>query len=72
MVSGSNASIFLINVGNCIDWACGKPLWATLCHGLAGSSMRSKLNFTSSAVRSRVGLKYSVRWNFTFGCSLKT
>ncbi|MNN18636.1 hypothetical protein D3C81_1318520 [compost metagenome] len=60
-VSGSRASIFLISAGNCIDCACGKPLWATLCHGLAGSSMRSKLKMTSSAVTSRVGEKYSVR-----------
>ncbi|MNG05068.1 hypothetical protein D3C84_882400 [compost metagenome] len=56
-VSGSSASIFLISAGSCIDWAWGKPLWAMECHGLAGSSMRSKLNFTSPAVRSRLGLK---------------
>ncbi|MCY1179428.1 hypothetical protein D9M73_198280 [compost metagenome] len=71
-VCGSRASIFLINAGNCIDCACGKPLWATLCHALAGSSMRSKLKITSSALRSRVGVKYSVRWNFTCGCNLNT
>ena len=35
-----------------------KLLKAILCHGLAGSSMRSKLKRTSSAVRVRLGVKY--------------
>ena len=46
-----------ISSGSCIDWACGKPFCATLCQGLVGSSMRWKLNTTSSASRVRLGLK---------------
>lgn len=45
----------LISSGSCIDWACGKPFCATLCQGLAGSSMRWKLNTTSSASSVRLG-----------------
>ncbi|MNN98296.1 hypothetical protein D3C81_2176560 [compost metagenome] len=50
-------SMCLIRFGSCMDWAWGKPLWATLCHGLVGSSMRWKLNTTSSAFSGRLGLK---------------
>ncbi|MNU03138.1 hypothetical protein D3C72_2470600 [compost metagenome] len=32
----STLSMLLIRPGSCMDWACGKPLWATLCQGLAG------------------------------------
>ncbi|MNR30491.1 hypothetical protein D3C85_1479500 [compost metagenome] len=53
----STLSMLLIRPGSCMDWACGKPLWATLCQGLAGSSMRWKLKTTSSALSGRLGLK---------------
>ncbi|MDT4811315.1 hypothetical protein FQZ97_442510 [compost metagenome] len=53
----SSLSMLLIRLGSCMDCAWGKPLWATLCHGWAGSSMRWKLNTTSSALSGRLGLK---------------
>ena len=36
-----------------------------LLNGMLGSMKRSNVNITSSALNSRVGLKYGVVWNFT-------
>src|ERR1700760_4492567 len=64
-VYGSTFSIFEISLsmprsvkyGNCTLYA--------LRNGLFGSSMRLNVKITSSALNSRVGLKYDVVWNFT-------
>jgi len=64
-VYGSTFSTFAISLSRPMSVKYGNDTGYALRNGWFGSSMRSNVNTTSSALNSRVGLKKAVVWNFT-------